>query len=107
MPCATESEQYSEQFVFFDGQSTTGKSKAVRLPSRLPISLDVLISGTATVKRYASNVESDGPAGTRWGAAIRTITASEKIVIVDEPWLFWMAEVSAISSGTVSVVAGA
>lgn len=102
-----ESEQYPERFVFLDGATTTTKSKAQRLPSRLGITLDVLITGTATVKLYASNIEDDGQAGTKWGAAIRTITASEKIVIENEPWLYWMAEVQSISSGNVTVVGGA
>jgi hypothetical protein len=102
-----ESEQYPERFVFINAAAATTKSKSQRLPSRLPITIDVLITGTATVKLYASNIEDDGPAGTKWGAAVRTISASEKIVIEGEPWLYWMAEVSSYGSGAVTVVGGA
>ena len=105
MNACAESEQYPEQFVFLTGQSTTGKSKALRLPTRLPITLDVAITGTATVKLYASNI-TDDPASASWGAAVRTFSASEKVVIQDEPWLWFYVEVSAISAGTVAVVAG-
>ena len=105
MNACAESEQYPEQFVFLTGQSTIGKSKAIRLPSRLPVTIDVNISGSATVKLYASNI-TDDPASAAWGTAVRTFSASEKIVIQDEPWLWFYVEVSAITSGAVTVVAG-
>ena len=103
---ALESEQFSEQTIFLDAVTATGKSGVKRLPSRLPISVDLLITGAATVKLYVSNIESDKN-GTRWGSSIRTFTQSEKIIIQDEPWMFWMFDVESISSGTVSVATGA
>jgi hypothetical protein len=99
-----EAEQYSEPTVFFAAANAVGKV-VKRLPSRMPVTLDVNITGTATVKVYGGNL-TDDPASTLWGSAVRTITASEKVVFENEPWVYWMVEVSAYTSGTVSVAAG-
>jgi hypothetical protein len=101
-----EAEQYSEPTVFVSGVTAPVKSAGKRLASRLNIALDVLITGTATVNLYASNIEDNGPTGTKWGAPLRTFSASEKVIIEGEPWLFWMVEVAAVS-GTVTVVGAA
>lgn len=81
------------------------KSKVFTLPSLKPIALDVVISGTATVRLYASNVESS-PTGTRWGTHLREFTISEKIIIENEPWIYWMVE-HVSGAGTVNVSMGA
>lgn len=103
----TESEQYAERFVFHDAATAVGKSASRRMPTRLDVTLDVLIAGVATVNLYASNIEDNGPAGTRWGAPVRTFTASEKVVISGEPWIYYMAEISSWTSGAVTVVGAA
>lgn len=101
-----DTDEYTPQaFVFLNGTTSATKSDVMNLPSRKPITLDVLISGVATVNLYASNIETDSN-GTKWGAPIRTFTSSSKVVIVDEPWCNWMIE-HASGNGTVNAVAGA
>lgn len=92
------------RIAFFQGATLAQKSSVVGLPSRSVISLDVLITGTASVSLYASNVESSAT-GTGWGAPMRTFTSSQKVLIEDEPWVYWMAEITAVN-GSVSMVAG-
>lgn len=96
-----------DAIVFHRGVTAAAKSNGggTRVPSRMPFTLDVLITGTASVKLYASNI-SDDVAGAHWGGAIGTFTASEKIVLENEPWIYWMVDVESVS-GSVTVVAGA
>lgn len=99
-----EREQYSEQTIFLNGTTAATKSEVKRLPSRLPIAFDVVISGTATVNIYASNIETDA-AGTKWGAPVKSFTASGKVIMEKEPWVNWMVE-HASGTGTVFVASG-
>lgn len=86
-----DKEQFPDRYVFLDGTTAATKSEVRKLRSRLPISLDVVIVGTATVRLYASNVETDAN-GTKWGAPLREFTASTKVIIEGEPWVNWMVE---------------
>lgn len=99
-----DKEQFPDRFVFLNGTTAASKSEVRKLRSRLPISVDVVIVGTATVNLYASNIE-DQPNGTKWGAPIRTFTASEKVIIEGEPWVNWMFE-HASGSGAVYAATG-
>ena len=80
------------------------KSDVVQLPSRSTISLDVVITGTATLDLYASNIETDKD-GSRWGAPVRSFTASEKVLIDGEPWVNWMIH-HASGAGSSNVAVG-
>lgn len=91
-------------FIMMRGATTPQKSKAIQLPTGGPISLDVIITGTATVNLYASNIESD-PAGSEWGSPIKSFTTSQKIIIENEPWKSWMIEYAS-GTGTVSAAFG-
>ena len=98
-------EDTPQAFVFLNGTTGATKSDVIQLPSRKPVSFDININGTATVNLYASNIETDAN-GTKWGTPIRTFTASEKIIIENEPWCNWMIE-HASGAGTVFASAGA
>lgn len=96
---------HPDRIVMLDEIGFATKSKVFKLPSRQPLTFEVLISGTATVRLYASNLEDryDGP---RWGAPLREFTASSKVIIENEPWVNWMVELTNVN-GTVSVGTGA
>jgi len=99
-----DSEQFPDRFVFLDGTTAATKSDPRKLRSRLPITVDVVIVGTATVRLYASNVETEKN-GTKWGNPLREFTASQKIIIEGEPWVNWMFE-HVSGSGTVYAAVG-
>jgi len=92
------------KFVFINGASAPVKSSVFKLPSGSPIAFDIFITGTATVKIYASNIESSA-SGTKWGSPLKTITASSKLIIENEPWINWMVDFESGSGGSVDVVA--
>lgn len=92
------------KFVFIDEAASPVKSSVIKLPSGRPIAFDVIITGTATVKIYASNIESVA-SGTKWGSPLKTITTSSKIIIENEPWINWMVDFESGSGATVDVVA--
>lgn len=99
-----EESDHPDRVVLLDTAQSAQKSKVFNLPSRKPIALDVSITGTATVRLYASNVETQ-PGGTRWGAPLREFTVSTKVIIENEPWASWMVEVVSVT-GSVSVATG-
>jgi hypothetical protein len=99
-----DQEQFPDAFVFLNGTTAATKSEVRKLRSRLPITLDVVIVGTATVRLYASNIETDAN-GTKWGVPLREFTVSSKIIIEGEPWVNWMIE-HASGSGTVYAATG-
>jgi hypothetical protein len=99
-----DNEQFPDRFVFLDGTTAATKSDVRKLRSRLPITVDVVITGTATVRLYASNVETEKN-GTKWGDALREFTASTKVIIEGEPWVNWMFE-HVSGSGTVHAAVG-
>lgn len=100
-----DKEQFPDRYVIFDGVTTAQKSDPRKLRSRLPITLDVVITGTATVNVYASNI-AETKDSTKWGAPILTLTASAKRIITGEPWANWMFEYAAGGTGTVDVAVG-
>ncbi len=93
-----------DRVVMLRQASSASKSKVFKLPSRKPITLDVHITGTVTVRLYASNVETQAD-GTRWGSPLREFTASTKVIIENEPWVNWMVEYTS-GTGIANVVAG-
>lgn len=98
-----EREQYPEVKLLIS--KTTAPAKvAGQLPSRLPLTLDVLITGTATLNVYGSNI-ADSADSTDWGAPIATYTASTKVIMENEPWSRFMLEFAAVS-GTASAALG-
>lgn len=99
-----DKEQFPDSYVMLAGTTSPTKSEVRKLRSRLPITVDVFISGTATVRLYASNIE-ESASGTKWGAHLREFTASGKVVIENEPWVNWMVE-HVSGSGTVNVALG-
>jgi len=99
-----DKEQFPDCYVMLNGTTSATKSDVRKLRSRLPITVDVLITGTATVRLYASNIE-ESAAGTKWGAHLREFTTSGKVVIENEPWVNWMVE-HVSGSGTVNVAMG-
>ncbi len=104
MTCCDNESGFPKAFVFFNRATTIGKAYQT-LPTRDPVTIDILIEATATVKLYASNIPPDGVTD-RWGPVRATFTASDKIIVKDEPFLYWMAEITA-TTGAVSVIAGA
>jgi hypothetical protein len=94
---------YPEEFIFLEG-NTVPKKVAYKLPSRLSMTLDVLIVGTATVRLYASNIE-ESATGAKWGPHLKEFTESAKLIIEGEPWINWMVE-HVSGAGTVDVVLG-
>lgn len=94
---------FPDRFVFFDRTLAAGNNYA-KLPTRYPVTFDIVITAAATVNIYASNCEADGTTD-RWGAARATFTSSDKFIVEDEPFIFWRVEVLA-PTGAVSVVAG-
>ena len=96
-----------EAIVFFKNASAPGKSNGgfVRVPSRDAFTLDLVIGGAAVVNVYASNI-SDDINGSHWGPAVKQVTSTKKLVIENEPWLYWMVEIASVT-GTVTAIAGA
>lgn len=101
----TCAEHYVKVHEFFKNANAPGKV-VYQLPARLPITLDVVINGTAEVKIYRSNLTDDPANVAGWGPALATYTSSSKMVIESEPWNYWMVEVVSVT-GTVSVATGA
>ena len=99
-----EASDHPDRIVMLDKQTSVAKSKVFKLPSRKPITFEVHITGTATVRLYASNIE-DTSNGTRWGAALREVTSSTKVVIENEPWVNWMVAYES-GTGTANVAVG-
>lgn len=99
-----EESDHPDNLIALDNASFAVKSKVFKLPSRKPITLDVLISGTVTVRLYASNMENQS-AGSRWGAPLREFTSSTKVIIENEPWVNWMVEYAS-GTGIASVAVG-
>lgn len=92
------------KYTFINGASAPVKSQVIKLPTGSPIAFDIFITGTATVKIYVSNIETSA-AGAKWGAPMRTITTSSKLIIENEPWINWMVDFESGSGATVDVVA--
>ena len=106
-----QQDYFPEVLNFINAVTAPATSPALAIPSRTPITFDINIQGTATVKMYLSNFAHDdgvvgAGVGATWGAAARTFTASEKVVLEGEPWKYCIFEVVSVS-GTVSVVAAA
>lgn len=99
-----DKEQFPDRYLMLNGTTSATKSEVRQLRSRLPITVDVFINGTATVRLYVSNIE-DQATGTKWGAPLREFTASSKVVIEGEPWVNWMLE-HVSGSGTVHAALG-
>lgn len=95
---------FPNRIAMLSDTTSATKSKVFTLGSRNPLAVDVNISGTATVRLYASNIETD-KAGSRWGTHLREFTASDKIIIEGEPWVYWMAE-HVSGTGTVNLSIG-
>lgn len=101
----TCAEHFVKVHEFFKNRTTPGKV-VYQLLARLPITLDVVINGTAEVKIYRSNLTDDPSNVADWGPALATYTSSAKMVIENEPWNYWMVEVASVT-GDVSVATGA
>jgi hypothetical protein len=82
-------------------QAVTGPGSWVAIDPSKPRSVQLVISGTASVDIEASNDGVNAVPALQAG-----ITASAGYVDSD-PWLYLRANVKSISSGTVSVVVGA
>lgn len=98
-------QQQVRVFEFFNQAAAAGKV-VYQLPARLPISLDVVITGTATVNIYRSNLTDDPTQAAMWGERLSQYTASAKMIIEDEPWRYWMVEIAPGIAGTASVAMG-
>jgi len=84
--------------------SAPAKSPVLEFQSVIPISIDVIITGSPVVNLYVSNIESN-PNGTRWGSPIKSFSSSTKLIIENEPWKYWMVEYAS-GTGTANVVFG-
>jgi len=95
---------HPDRVIILDKMPYPITSKVFKLPSRQPLTFDVFITGTVTIRLYASNIEdqADGP---RWGAPLREFTASTKVIIENEPWVNWMVEYAS-GTGIASVAVG-
>lgn len=91
-------------FTMLNNASTATKSQVIEFQSGVPISIDVVITGTPVVNLYVSNFESN-PNGTQWGQPIKSFSTSTKLIIQNEPWKFWMVEYAS-GTGTATVVFG-
>jgi hypothetical protein len=99
-----DKEQFPDRYVMLDGTTAATKSDVRKLRSRRPMAVEVVIVGTATVRLFASNIETEKN-GTKWGAHLREFTASQKVIIEGEPWVNWMFE-HVSGSGTVYAAVG-
>lgn len=100
----SNSSRFPSRVALLSDVASVSKSKVYTLASRDPMTIDVHISGTATVRLYASNIETSAT-GSKWGTHLREFTASEKIIIENEPWVYWMAEYVS-GTGTVNISLG-